>query len=296
MRSRTRTRIGVPLTVALLGSLAAPAAQGAGLSLATPVESVSLPHPTATTNAPPPVHVPPGPSALKIETQPAVVQAGASGAQPSVKVSLNPTPPARVTAPPAHLSAPPASTPAPRIAQATAPTSGRGARPATGGHASAAYAGAAMNRPTSSRPLPPATGSSRGPGAGTGAQLSAASSQSRAHTAALPLSGGSSSPPPAVPGHTSPPKAGHTPSASVPAAVRHAQAGAPERAHTNLPDSPLPEPLRGLLLRPESGEALQLALIALAAMLLLCVLFADELRVGDRFRALLERRAPRPPL
>ena len=54
--------------------------------------------------------------------------------------------------------------------------------------------------------------------------------------------------------------------------------------------------LLGLPVPPEAGEALQVALIALAGMLLLGVLFANELQLGARARQWLWRRRHGPPI
>jgi hypothetical protein len=54
--------------------------------------------------------------------------------------------------------------------------------------------------------------------------------------------------------------------------------------------------LLGLELPPESGQALEVALIAVAAMLLLGLLFANELELGSRWRGWLWRLRHRPRL
>jgi hypothetical protein len=52
--------------------------------------------------------------------------------------------------------------------------------------------------------------------------------------------------------------------------------------------------LLGLELPPERGQAMMVALIAFAAMLLLAVLFADRLQLAPRYRALVARFTQRP--
>jgi hypothetical protein len=54
--------------------------------------------------------------------------------------------------------------------------------------------------------------------------------------------------------------------------------------------------LLGLPVPPEAGEAMQVALIALAGMLLLAVLFANEFQLGARAREWLWRRRHGPPV
>jgi hypothetical protein len=58
-------------------------------------------------------------------------------------------------------------------------------------------------------------------------------------------------------------------------------------AHGILPQAPASNPLGGLTIGPETGEAMQLFLITLAAMLLVGVLFREEL--GLRARRLRDR-------
>jgi hypothetical protein len=58
-------------------------------------------------------------------------------------------------------------------------------------------------------------------------------------------------------------------------------------AHSVLPKAPASNPLGGLRIGPETGEAMQLFLMTLAAMLLVGVLFREEL--GLRARRLLDR-------
>ena len=61
-----------------------------------------------------------------------------------------------------------------------------------------------------------------------------------------------------------------------------------------MPASPRPNPLGGLTLPPEAGEAMQLALISIAAMLLLGLLFREELKLSLRYRRLVDRISQRP--
>jgi hypothetical protein len=52
--------------------------------------------------------------------------------------------------------------------------------------------------------------------------------------------------------------------------------------------------LLGLELTPETGQAMMVALIVFAAMLLLALLFADQLQLAPRYRALVRSFSRRP--
>jgi hypothetical protein len=120
--------------------------------------------------------------------------------------------------------------------------------------------------------------------------LHAARLSDRAQSGALAFKARTSAPAPGLP-RQGPPPAGGRPVASVPAIARHAEV-APAR-RTASPDSPPLGPLRGLVLRGAAGEAMLLALISLTAILMLCVLFSEEL--GVRYRDLIARKTQRPP-
>lgn len=67
-----------------------------------------------------------------------------------------------------------------------------------------------------------------------------------------------------------------------------ARAGVPSRASSGGDE------LFGLRLPPEAGQAIMVMLIVFASMLLLTLLFADELQLAPRYRRLLARLAHRP--
>jgi hypothetical protein len=81
------------------------------------------------------------------------------------------------------------------------------------------------------------------------------------------------------------------------AATREAKAPTPQsarraRAHPAAGGNDL----LGLPVPPEAGQAMQVVLIALAGMLLLALLFANELQLGERARQWLWRRRHGPPV
>jgi hypothetical protein len=97
---------------------------------------------------------------------------------------------------------------------------------------------------------------------------------------------------PGGPGHGPPPTAGPPPRTSH-AGGNSGQALAPLARHGLLPESRAPGPFDGLTIGPESGEAMQLVLISLAAMLLVGILFHQELKLGLRARQLVDRLSHR---
>ena len=81
------------------------------------------------------------------------------------------------------------------------------------------------------------------------------------------------------------------------AATREAKAPTPQRGHRGGGHSAAGgNDLLGLPVPPEAGEAMQVVLIALAGMLLLGLLFANELQLGVRARQWLWRRRHGPPV
>jgi hypothetical protein len=88
--------------------------------------------------------------------------------------------------------------------------------------------------------------------------------------------------------HGPPPTAGPPPRTSH-SGGNSGQALAPLARHGLLPESRAPDPFDGLTIQPESGEAMQLVLISLAAMLLVGILFHQELKLGLRARQLVDR-------
>jgi hypothetical protein len=81
------------------------------------------------------------------------------------------------------------------------------------------------------------------------------------------------------------------------AATREAKAPASQRARRGgAHPAGGGNDLLGLPVPPEAGQAMQVALIALAGMLLLALLFANELQLGARARQWLWRRRHGPPV
>jgi hypothetical protein len=81
------------------------------------------------------------------------------------------------------------------------------------------------------------------------------------------------------------------------AATREAKAPTPQRARRGgAHPAAGGNDLLGLPVPPEAGQAMQVALIALAGMLLLALLFANELQLGARARQWLWRRRHGPPV
>jgi hypothetical protein len=194
-----------------------------------------------------------------------------------------------------RLNTPPPSLPAVSGGHTPSPTPAGGPVAPARKSAVQPYLGAGRAIAPASTSTAGVAGYSSASGRGSATLLSTGNSPGHAHASALAVATRRSATLPGVPGHRSPPSAGQqAASAPVASTAPPAEPMWVGLRRSRMLDSPAPNPLRGLPLQSESGQALQVALIALAAMVLSGVLFGRELRISERYRHLVRRRAQRP--
>jgi hypothetical protein len=267
--------------LALIGALAvATPAQAPALTIQLPPAPLLSPAPPseAPTQKPPPPQ-----SRQQSAAAPSSQPAATPGPSPTITVApgrpggeLLARNPARVSPPTAPAQPP--TTPAQPKSTSGAPPSQPPAPPA--------YPVSASN------PLWPPASAGRAAAADTAShtKLGVRPAPQVGHAYVSSNAGGAQAPAsvPGGPRHGPPPAAGGQPPRSQPGFDLE-RARAPLVRHGLLPASPAPNPFAGLTIEPESGEAMRLVLISLAAMVLLGMLFNEELKPGLRARQLVER-------
>jgi hypothetical protein len=290
MRSHSTRGIGLSLALALVGGLGATTqAQGAGLTLPAAPGSLPVQAPLSTP-APAPAQKPPesssaSPRAQSAPATPAQSPPAPVPITPPGSVSVTPSPPALKASLGGHSL------------QVSPPIASRGTPAAsatpkgTAAPSEAAYSGGASNLATATA----RRGGGSGGGFHTKVRLRPPALANHADASSLASGARITTPAPGHPRQGPPPSGGgQTPAASAPGGARPGPPLAPLARHGVMPQSPAPNPLAGLRLQPESGEAMQLVLITLAAMLLLGLLFHEELKLGGRARQLVDRITQRP--